>query len=507
MRKYSAIFLMLVIIAQWGCKREDTYWKTEWELPLFNDSLLVTDWIPAKNLKINEQGWYEINWDTSYALSLDTLLTLPDTAIALDYTLPFQVNVPAGITLLNQTQSQTDWIPEGMELKKIFINTGKIHYKINSAVDGDIQLKFEVLRASRAGEPLLIDVVLPPGPTTLEGDFDISDFVMDLSGPNGNLTNDWTNQIIIRSADQGLGADVHMNDLVQVELNFEDVTIKRALGYLGQRQWTINESMGIGAGWPQGEFHFEDLRLDWQLENRMGADLVLNLNQVQLTSGQNQICNLSHPSMNQWQYVTRAQMDALYNIYPTFLEQTWNRQNSNIVQAMGYLGGGVKIQGEMKMNPMGNVNAYHDFFIPEPFVLHASMNIPLRFNARDISVSQKIKVAVSEEMIASGKIHFKLENAYPLNMNLKAACGSEILGEGQMAAGVLEADGVGITPTFSMWTLSCTESQLEKIKQTGGVTLTWKLNTPDYPRMVGLRPEYYAIAKCIGEAEFELGLK
>ena len=110
-------------------------------------------------------------------------------------------------------------------------------------------------------------------------------------------------------------------------------------------------------------------------------------------------------------------------------------------------------------------------------------------------------------MIASGKIHFKLENAYPLNMNLKAACGSEILGEGQMAAGVLEADGVGITPTFSMWTLSCTESQLEKIKQTGGVTLTWKLNTPDYPRMVGLRPEYYAIAKCIGEAEFELGLK
>ena len=507
MKKYSPIFLLLVIIAQWGCKREDTYWKTDWELPLFSDSLLVTDWIPAKNLGVNEQGWYEINWDTSYALSLDTLLTLPDTSIALDYTLPFQVNVPAGITLLNQTQSQTDWIPEGMELKKIFINTGKIHYKINSAVDGDIQLKFEVLRASRGGEPLLIDVVLPPGPSILEGDFDISDFVMDLSGPNGNLTNDWTNQIIIRSADQGLGADVHMNDLVQVELNFEDVTIKRAFGFLGQRNWTIDESMGMGSGWPQGEFHFEDLHLDWSLENRMGADMVMKINQVSLTSAQNQICNLSHPSMNQWQYLTRAQMDALYNIYPTFLEQTWNRQNSNIVQAMGYLGGGIKIQGEMKMNPMGNVNAYHDFFIPEPLILHASLKIPLRFNARDITVSQKIKVAVSEEMIASGKIHFKLENAYPLHMDWTAAWGSGILGDGQMVAGMLDADGVGITPTFSMWTLSCTKSQLEKIKQTGGVTLTWKLNTPDYPRMVGLRPEYYAVAKCIGEAEFELGLK
>ncbi len=507
MKRYNAIGLAVFMIALLGCNREDTFWKTEWELPVFEDSLLVTDWLPAKNLMVNEAGWYQINWDTTVQMTLDTLLTLPDTTIALEYALPFQVNVPAGITLLNQTQSQSSWIPEGMELKKIFINKGLIHYRITSEVDGDIQLKFEILRASKQGAPLLIDVMLPPGPVQVEGDFDITQYVLDLSGPNGNLTNDWTNQIIIRSADGGLGADVQMNDLVKVDLNFEDVQLEKATGYLGQRDWQWSEQLGIGSGWPKGEFHLEDLSLTWGLENRLGADLALNMEQVQLRSSQNQICNLSHPEMNQWQLITRAQMDGQGNIYPTHWSQSWNPQNSNIVQAMSYLGGGMTFKGKMKLNPLGNVNAYNDYFIPEPFALHANVTAPLRFNAKGIAIDRELGIQLTEEIKASGNIHLQLTNGYPLEMMVDVYVDGELLGHGELSSGILGADGVSIEPVQSVLTLSCTKSQLEKIKAKGAVQMVWNLSTANYPAMVGLRPEYFALVKCISNVELELGLR
>ncbi len=494
-------------MAFFGCKREDTFWNTQWELPVFEDSLLVTDWIPAKNLRVNEAGWYSINWDTAVVMSLDTLLTIPDTTISLEYALPFQVNVPAGITLLNQTQSQSSWIPDGMELKKIFIGQGKIHYHIKSEVDGDVQLKFEVLRASKQGEPLLIDVVLPPGPVEVEGEFDISKYVLDLSGPNGNLTNDWTNQVIIRSADAGMGADVQMNDLVTVDLNFNDVQIEKAIGYLGQQDWSWDEHLNMGTGWPSGEFHLEDLSLTWGIENRMGADWAVNLEQVQMRSSQNQVCNLSHPQLNQWNYITRAQMDAVGTIYPTSWSQTWNSQNSNIVQAASYLGGGVNFTGKMKLNPLGNVNAFNDYFIPEPFVLRAQIDAPLRFNARNITIEKDLAVSISEDIRASGSIHLKITNAYPLDMKIVASVNGQILGEGQVEAGTIGIDGISIEPVYSFITLNCSKSQLEEIERKGGLKLMWTLNTPDYPNMVGLRPGYFALAKCISNVEFEMGLR
>jgi hypothetical protein len=507
MKKYSVIWFVAILLAFFGCKREDTFWNTKWELPIFEDSLLIADWIPSKNLTVDEAGWYKINWDTTLLMSLDTLLMIPDTTFASEYALPFQVNVPAGVTLLNQTQSQSSWIPDGMELKKIFIRQGKIHYHIRSDVDGDIQLKFEVLRASKQGEPLLIDVILPPGPVEVQGDFDISKYVLDLSGPNGNLTNDWTNRIIIRSADAGMGADVQMNDLVTVDLNFDDVKIEKAIGYLGQQDWNWDEQMNLGSGWPSGEFNLEDMSLNWGIENRMGTDWAVNLEQVQMRSSQNQVCNLSHPQMNQWNYITRAQMDAMGTIYPTSWSQTWNSQNSNIVQAASYLGGGVSFKGKMKLNPLGNVNAYNDYFIPEPFLFHANIDAPLRFNAKNIVIEKELALEISEDIQASGNIHLKITNAYPLDMEIVASVNGQILGQGHLMAGAIGADGISIDPVESVITLSCSKSQLADIEIKGGVHMMWSLSTPNYPAMVGLRPEYFALAKSIGNVEFELGLR
>ncbi len=507
MKKLNFIGLVFLLLAIFGCKREDTFWNTQWELPVFEDSLLVKDWIPAKSLTVDQAGWYKLSWDTTLLLSLDTLLNLPDTTVALDYSLPFQVDVPSGITLLNQTQSQSNWIPEGMELKKIFIEQGQIHYRIKSEVDGDVQLKFEVLRASKLGEPLLIDVILPPGPVEVEGNFDIAQYVMDLSGPNGNSTNDWTNQIIIRSADNGMGANVQMNDLVNVELDFKNVKVEKAIGYLGQRDIAFNENFGIGAGWPSGEFHLEDIALTWGVENRMGADWAVNLEQLQMRSSQNQVCNLSHPQMNQWNFITRAQMDAVGTIYPTSWSQTWNSQNSNIVQAASYLGGGASFKGKMKLNPLGNVNAFNDYFIPEPFLLHAQIDAPLRFNAKNITLEKDLAVSISEEIRASGNIHLKITNAYPLDMKIVASVNGQILGEGHVEAGTIGIDGISIEPMYSFIKLNCSKSQLIEIEKNGSVNLTWTLSTPDFPRVVGLRPEYFALAKCITNVEFEMGLK
>jgi hypothetical protein len=200
-------------------------------------------------------------------------------------------------------------------------------------------------------------------------------------------------------------------------------------------------------------------------------------------------------------------MDAVGTIYPTSWSQTWNSQNSNIVQAASYLGGGVSFKGKMKLNPLGNINAYNDYFIPEPFLFHANIDAPLRFNAKNIVIEKDLAVEISEEIHGSGNIHLKITNAYPLDMEIVASVNGLILGQGHVMAGAIGADGISIEPVQSVITLSCSKSQLADIEVKGGVHMKWSLSTPDYPAMVGIRPEYFALAKCISNVEFELGLQ
>ncbi len=501
---------MMLVFAV-ACRKEPTSWETQWELPLVNAEFKIEDWIGDHFLEVDDQGWYQIHWDTLVNLSLDTLIQIPDTSLNLSYALPFQVNVPAGLTLLHQTQSNADWIPEGMQLREMKVSNGKLHYKVWSEVDGDVELKFEVLRASKSGTPLLIDLILPPGsiasPSMVEGDFDLAQYVFDLTGPSGNGFNDWTNDILIRSADAGMGADVHMNDEVRVEMTFEDTRIEKAVGYLGQQSWKIDESLAIGKGMPTGDFHWASANIQWQMINRMGTDLAVNLSNVQFVDANQAICNLANEQLNSWRYLSRAQMDANGTIYPTQLEYDWNDQNSNLAQTIGYWGGDIKVKGDMKLNPMGNVNGFGDYFIPEAFQLKAQVIAPVRFNAKGVTVKKNIPVQIDQDIEGSGIIRLKVSNGFPVEMSLSVLENGQLLGDGTVVSGTLQIDGRTIVPSESSISISCSKEQLTEIQKNGFIAATWLLNTTNYPAMVGFRPEYKASVQMIGDVELTLGGK
>jgi hypothetical protein len=62
------------------------------------------------------------------------------------------------------------------------------------------------------------------------------------------------------------------------------------------------------------------------------------------------------------------------------------------------------------------------------------------------------------------------------------------------------------TPVQSDWEWSATTSQIEEIKNSGYLTIQWKLNTPGYPNFVGFRPGYYMEAVAIGNAALQLSV-
>jgi hypothetical protein len=200
-------------------------------------------------------------------------------------------------------------------------------------------------------------------------------------------------------------------------------------------------------------------------------------------------------------------MDAVGTIYPTQLEYHWNDQNSNLAQTISYWGGDMKVSGEMKLNPMGNVNGYNDYFVPEAFQLQAEVIAPVRFNAKGITVKKNIPVRLDQSIEAAGVIRLQVTNGFPIEMNLSVAENGQLLGNGTVPAGDLQMDGRTIDPSESTVSISCTQEQLKEIQANGYLATTWVLSTVDYPTMVGFRPEYKASVKMLGDVEWILGGK
>jgi hypothetical protein len=519
MRKRSLKYLFyfsiaVAILLGMSCRKSPTDWNTSWTAPIGNGRITLEDIIGNENLAIDEWGWYHLVIDTTVSdFGWDDIVQIEDTTITKAYFMPFTLDVPPGVSIINQFQNESFLNTGSAALRKLYLKSGKLKYKIYNYINGQIQCTYELPTAFVNGVPLQVNAVAYPGsasvPFVLEGEVDLAGCQMDLSGPNGFSVNELKSHIVIQTdPNSSQDAQVSAGDQVKVEMELVDPVVSYAKGYFGMQTRTFDREIALLTGVKSGHAQFGGGFVQLDVANFIGVDAFFQLDSCRYYGVNGEQTELIHPMLGVNQTLSRA-TETSFGISPTHWLFDIGEANSNIIECMETLPNRMKIKAKATFNPFGNINAYNDFIDSDNIVsVRMVTDIPMRMAFQDVVLESKIALDFSNESIQQGSIHVRLTNAFPMQVEANVYAGeissAHHLGKIELPSAPLDASTWEAIPQPSSFEIQCTEQQLEELRQQQYLTVQWVLNTLDYPNLVGFRPGYYLDAVSVGNAEINV---
>ena len=486
-----------------SCKKQELKWSSDWIAPIADGKVYFSDLIDEKYLQVNDGGWYDLVYDTTIDFGVDSLLTIQDTTIQLDYEVPVSASVPPGVMLINETQNQSGLLPQDVELKALNLSSGILHYRIENHIAGPLHCLYSIQRATILGSDLEIDVDVSAGsltaPGVVEGDLDLSHAQFDLTGVTGFLVNDLSTKMqVSASSSASQNVIVMAGETISIEVSFIAPVVAYARGYFGQQNISLHEELSLGKDFPQGQIELQSLNWDCEIQNWMGVDVLMNWNGVEFNADNEEPLSLTAPGIGQALAIARAE-DWQGAVSPQFLNLHWNEENSNLLDVAHYLGGNVVVDADFHLNPLGNANGSNDFIYPSKMMrIHSKLHAPLLFNAKNLTSEEWIDFTWDSNVDWNGELRFQAENAFPFEADVKVMHESQLLGAIHVDAGGWNATNNDLIIESSLSSLKVNPKQWEGIKANGGLRARWVFNTTHYPSFVGVRPEQFASLKVIG---------
>lgn len=487
-----------------GCQKQELKWSSDWIVPLADGEVKMSDLLDEKFLQVNGQGWYDLVFDTTLDFGIDSLLTITDTTVQLDYQVPVSVSVPPGVMLINEVQNQSGLLPEDVQLKALHLQSGTLHYRIENHIAGPLHCVYNIQRTTINGEPLAIDVEVNGGsvnnPGVVEGDLDLSHAQFDLTGVTGFLVNDLSTSMQVSASSSAAGnTPVVAGQTISVEVSFIAPKVSYARGYFGQQEIQIQEALSLGKDFPRGEIQLPALSWDCEIQNWMGVDLSMHWDDIHFERDSQESLSLNAPGIGQSLAIARAE-DWQGAVNPQSLNLHWDQDNSNLLSVTNYLGGSAWIDANVQLNPLGNMNGTNDFIYPFKMLqIHSKLHAPLSFTAKDLTAEEWLSIQWDSNSDWSGALNFHAENAFPFEADVMVMHEAELLGVIHIGSGGWNDASNTLVVQENLSSLNVNPRQWEEIKAKGGVRLRWVFNTTDYPHFVRVRPEQYARLKITGD--------
>jgi hypothetical protein len=506
--------LIFLFFAQLACRKEPTQWDAHWVAPIGNGRITIEDILGTHRLATDEWGWYHLTLDTTIEdLEWSDVVKIEDTVIAKSYFMPFTLDVPPGVNIINQFQNESFLNTGSAALRKVNLKSGKLKYKLYNHINGQIKCTYELPTAFINGVSLSVNALALPGnaqdPYIMEGEIDLAGCQIDLSGANGFSVNELKSHVVIQT-DPNAASDAQVNagDLVKVEMQLVDPVVSYAKGYFGTEERIFNRDITLLNGLKSGECKLDKAYLNLSVSNFIGMDLFFQLDTCRYFGINGGSTDLIHPILGVNQSIARA-TETSSGISPTNWQMEISDANSNVITCMESLPLKMNIRAKATFNPFGNVNAYHDFIqTDQMFALRAIADIPLKMAFKEVRLESKVAVSVNDEVLQSGEVRVHVVNAFPFDVVAECYAGDlsspSHLGTAELPTGDLDIASYEIIPVSQYFVLKCNAEQLAVIKDKGYLTIQWTINTPNFPNLVGFRPGYYLEANAIGDAQVQL---
>ena len=495
----NLIFTLLSFVLLFSsCKKENTVWETDWSAPVINDSLSLSNLVNDSTLTTNS-GYYVVDFNrTLLNRGVNDVITIPDTIINKDFSTNFNLTIPPNYTFFTD-ESENDLGFADVELKQIVARKGFLDITVKNPVETKAIFNVKLVGVTKNGIPFSEDIEADAGtignPGVVTATLDLSDYLFDLTGINGNERNLLTSKVTVTSDPSGPpSVALTTSHVVQVDVGLRGIELAYARGYFGNQvvSDTTDFNLDIMNIVQSGAVDIPASSIKFEIENgiKVGATGLLTDLSSENTSGS--IVDLSHPQIGT-AFTMNPATGGWSGITPSIKEIIFDQANSNIEQFVENMGSKYSAGYEVEMNPWGNISAGSDEVYPDSrFKVRVHANLPLAIGFDNLVVQDTFPVDLAQTSkntrVTSGELLLRASNAFPISAKVKLLMlnankavihevdGSQLIASSEFGT-VDAATGLRVMDSDVKWVLSSEiVDDLENIKY---IIVQSSFNTPN----------------------------
>ncbi|MBL7932814.1 MAG: hypothetical protein JNL60_12975 [Bacteroidia bacterium] len=523
---FGSILLVLV-----SCRKSTSAnWDVDAVVPVVNSSLNITNFAGDSLFNTDNTGLLNISLSREVAaIKLDSILKLPDTTIVQTFTSssPFPLNLTPGQAVNSAAPSELEFdVSGGAKLKMINIRSGSITVKFSNSVSEPIDLIYKIPSATKNGNPFTLTETVPTGTNTLEKTYDLSGYSLNMRGISGNAYSTIVQTYSISISSQAAqNATVNFGQGAKVEITYTELTPDYVEGYFGQQTIKIDPdtaSFHITDNFKASNFMLSQASMEFNILNEFGTEFSGSIfNTASINTEQNKVVPLVTNQLNNININRATKVGTV--IYPSVKSFSFRSDNSNILPFISNLPDRIAYQGEIKVNPLGNISGYNDFaFYNTGIRILANINIPLRFTADyfllrskdtevDFSGVQQLNNVNSGNFVILAKNSFPFaaqlqgymydENEQLLDSLFDTSVNSNIIREGQ-----LNALNEVTAPTQSKLYVPVNKTKIDHLKRCRQIRVQSKFIMPPNPPDIKILEQYSMDVNIVAELNYRVGL-
>lgn len=396
-----------------------------------------------------------------------------------------------------------------VKLKFAKIKSGKVYLKLLSTIDDTLHFYYSLPGAVKNGKGFEIRKDLAPGttfqPSAIYEEYDFSGYDLDLSGSNKDTFNATPNSIIVSIDSTGIQKTFSKADNILVELGFKDLKPSYAKGYLGMDTFSFgpNSTSFDFLRDLNGKFKFSEIQLNVDVENKIGAEGILQIEQVAaLNSNTGQQLSLISSELNKPLRIPSASdQNGFPPILPGKTSLQLDRTNSNINDCVAVLPDQLNYSLALITNPNGNVTDYRDFIYDGQLLdIRLKMDVPLNFSVENCSLQDTSDLntgGLNLQNATEGTLYLKVENEFPLDADIgikfeeQAGLSQPLLEvNGRVnAAEIVNGDRTS-GPKTTLIEIPVSQAQVNKLKNAHTVIFGAKFNSKPDKTQVKIYDDY-----------------
>ena len=487
----------LLLLSLHSCKRDEpTTWEPDVRAPLAYGRLTLNQLLVDSIFQQDEEGLWHVIVDQNLTnFDLDSLANFPDTVFKLAYPIYVVGAVPQGQTVVSTNQQVTINHPTA-QFKQVRMKAGKLKYNVLSEVEGYLNCTVSIPGLTLDSIPQSISFqTTPPGGqhySNTQGYFDLAGLDLSLTGQTGFSFNRLAYQFgVTVASDASIPATVGIGDSILVEISFEDPQIDYARGYFGQHLFSFDEEVDFDAfsSIPEAVFDLNGASTTFSFRNAVGVDAQMDFNQISnWNENQQTQVNLQHTTLFNPINISRAQDNDGF-VSETEYGVSLNAGNSNLDEFLENVPNKIRIEGDIRVNPLGNISASHDFLYTNNAInADLRMDIPLRIGIQNLILSDTIALSDSEqELPIEGKLVLWIKNGFALDASVSLYALSNdvrdlIAADLRLLPAMAGGDAASFIPVETWLEIPISDALL----QANDLLIEVALQTPDGAGPVGL---------------------
>lgn len=515
--------LSLVLTTLYSCRKPSAAnWDVDVVFPIVKSSLNIKNFIGDSIFKADNTGLLNLNVSREVtAIKLDSLLSLPNASIVNTFTVPFPTNLTPGQSLTFFPSTELDFnISNGVALKTLDIKNGFLTVKFTNDLVEPLDLLYVIPSAKKNGQPLTIFETVPPTPATLVKTYDLSGYNLNMRGMNGLKYNTIVQAYTVTLNPNANPVSVFFGQGAKAELTYSDIIPAYVEGYFGQQIIDIpldTANFDVFNTFQASNFLLSSATLNFKILNEFGAEFTSSLSNIKsLNTVNSNVVTLNNNLVSNLNINRASKVGNM--IYPSVKTISLTNANSNIVPFLSNLPNKLTYQGNIKVNPLGNLSGYNDFaFYNTGIRVFADINIPLQFNADYFKLVSTSTVNFSNvkqlDNVNSGNFIISGLNGYPFRAEVQAYLIDEqnqivdslfMPGNNFMERGVIDAQNIVTSPTQSKLTVPVTKVRIDNLKRTKIIKLVTRFIMPPNPPDIKIYENYTIDLNIIAELNYNV---